>query len=165
MQGGLARLVTTQNEDGGWSWSLPNLDASHKQGKERGTSDLKVSADAVSALALAKQLGFTVPGKTLTAALDYLKAQFQASGEADNDNKAIIAYAQSLAGSGDFGSLNRLYRLRNGLSARSLALLVLSLHDAEHEPMAREVSQLLLDRIPRAALKSGTRVANRRRAA
>lgn len=150
----LARLVTTQNEDGGWSWTLRRSAAAGQKADKAARSDLNATADAVAALAMARQLGFDVPKQTLSTALSYLQAQFQATGEGDNTGKATILYAQSLAGTGDFGSLNRLYRLRNALNARSLALLVLSLHDAEHAPMAKEVAQLLAERVPRVALQA-----------
>src|SRR5207247_371930 len=78
-------------------------------------SDLRVSGDVVSGLAQAKQLGFGVPGPAMAKALAWLQTRFQQTGAGDNAAKALILYAQSVAGAADFAFLNRLHRLRASL--------------------------------------------------
>ncbi|MDQ3813495.1 MAG: tetratricopeptide repeat protein, partial [Armatimonadota bacterium] len=161
LEGHLNRLVQTQNKDGGWSWALPlptsRRNKQDEQQKER-ESDVPMTADVVSALAQAKELGLAVPNKTLTAALSFLQTRFQAAGEGQSAVKALTLYAQSVAGAAEFAHANRLYRLRNALDARSLALLVLTLANMNRDSMALEVARLLEERIPQDELKRSLQI-------
>lgn len=149
LEGHLARLAKAQNGDGGWSWALP-------QREKNRTSDLATTVDAFSALAQGKQLGFKVTPSILSKANAYLQTQYSALGESGNDTKAPILYAQSVAKTVDFATLNRLYRLRNSLTPRSLAYLALGLQHADRAPEAQEIVRLLEERIPKEALKNPT---------
>jgi uncharacterized protein YfaS (alpha-2-macroglobulin family)/TolA-binding protein len=150
----VARLAATQQRDGGWTWALPATGERQAQGDERAQraprpGDLRVTTDAVSGLAQAKQLGFTVPAPVMTLALAFLQARFQATGEGDHAQKAVILYAQSAAGVADFAPVNRLHRLRSALDTRSLALLTLALLNMNRDAMALECARLLVERLPR----------------
>lgn len=153
IEGLIARLVIAQNQGGGWSWTLPSNKSQQAGGNGR-ESDLKVSAEAVAAMAGARDLGFAVPGATLDKGLNYLAKQFQDAAAADNETKAMILYAQSAAGSADFAFVNGLYRLRNSLNARSLAYLALTLQRMERDVMAREIADLLAGRTSAESLRA-----------
>lgn len=141
LEANLTRLTKAQNNDGGWCWAAP------LGGKNRG-SDVPTTVDAVLALSQAKQLGSTVSPDVLNKANDFLQARYSALGESGNNEKAPILYAQSVARIVDFAPLNRLYRLRNALDARSLAYLALALQSAERTAEAQEIVRLLEERIP-----------------
>lgn len=150
LESNVARLVAAQNQDGGWSWAMPQTRRNEGNGEiRRLASDLNVTTDAVSGLAQAKQLGFVVPSQTLARGLAFLQNRFQQTGESDNATKSVILYAQSVAGVADFAFVNRLHRLRNSMDTRSLALLALTLANMNREPMAQDCTRLLVERIPK----------------
>jgi hypothetical protein len=150
VESNVTRLVATQNQDGGWGWTLPPTRDQRVNGSTgQRPSDLHVTADAVSGLAQAKMLGFVVPNQALARGLAFLQNRFQQTGEGDHATKAVILYAQSVAGVADFAFVNRLHRLRNAMDTRSLALLALTLANMNREPMAQDCTRLLAERIPK----------------
>jgi uncharacterized protein YfaS (alpha-2-macroglobulin family)/TolA-binding protein len=157
IESGLAHLANAQNSDGGWNWALPPASvlaarSANPKANDGRTSDTRVTAEAALALANAGALGFDLPDKTLERALALLNARFQASG--DESEKALILYAQSVAGAADFAHANRLYRLRNSLEPRGLAYLALTLSQMERAAMAKEVLEALLARTSPEALRA-----------
>lgn len=146
----IARLAAAQDNDGGWRWTLraPANQHSYSAGV-----NLRVSAETVVALATARKQGIEVPGETLDKGLAFLTARFQ-DAAADNENKALILYAQSVGGTADFAFVNGLYRVRNGLDTSSLSLLALTLQQMAREEMAREIIGLLAERTSAEALRA-----------
>ncbi|HEX7449417.1 MAG TPA: tetratricopeptide repeat protein [Pirellulales bacterium] len=128
----LSVLVSSQNDDGGWSWT----------GKT-GTSNRYVSARVVWSLSLAKAAGYRVADDVLEKAIGYLNGLVAATGETDFETKAILLHALAAAGRGDFALANRLYRNRPSLSAAALAYLALALAEMDRQPMAKELLDLL----------------------
>jgi uncharacterized protein YfaS (alpha-2-macroglobulin family)/TolA-binding protein len=162
IESGISRLSNSQNSDGGWSWALPRTNAfaprvvnnnrnnnqNNNQNSNRPndgrTSDTRITAEAALVLATAQSLGFDLPDDTLDRATSLLNTRFQASN--DESDKALILYAQSVAGVADFAHVNRLYRLRNSLDVRGLSYVALTLLQMEREVMAKEVLEALLSR-------------------
>ncbi len=147
LEANLARLIKSQNADGGWRWAVPSNNKS-------GVSDVLTTVDAVVALSQAKELGFAFAPEITNKANTFLNARYSALGESGNNEKTPILYAQSVAKTVDFAPLNRLYRLRNSLDARSLAYLSLALQNADRAPEAQEIARLLEERIPTLNLPS-----------
>ncbi len=128
----LSMLVSSQNDDGGWSWT----------GKA-GASNRYVSARAVWALSLAKAAGYRVADEVFEKAVGYLNGLVAATGETDFETKAILLHALAATGRGDFALANRLYRNRPSLSTAALAYLALALIEMDRQPMAKELLDLL----------------------
>ena len=144
-----ARLSSSQNSDGGWSWALSKNARTDNDGR---ASDLQISAEAFAGLSGARDLGLEVAKPILDKANAFLTARY--TGSSDDTSKAMIVWAQSKAGTSDFAHANRLYRLRNGLNARSLAFLTLALHQMDRAEMAGEVLDLLQARTSEEALRA-----------
>jgi len=125
-------LVSSQNDDGGWSWT-----------GRGGKSQRYISARIVWALSLARGAGYTVPEDTFNKALAYLRKQVAATPVADYETHAILLQALSAAGRGDFAVANRLYRNRPSLSPAALAYLALSFAQMDRKPTAGELLDLL----------------------
>ncbi|MEQ8766177.1 MAG: tetratricopeptide repeat protein [Planctomycetota bacterium] len=141
-RGLLAKLVVAQLEEGGWSW--------HGRG---GSSDAATSALALWALSDARRAGLGVPNGSFARAKNYLRGQ-RTQAEAQ-DRKALILFALARSGEGDFGTANRLYRLRNTLSPAALAYTGLTLVELDRAPMARELMTLLAQRLQRRSGRPG----------
>ncbi|MBI3921310.1 MAG: tetratricopeptide repeat protein [Armatimonadetes bacterium] len=131
----IARLSATQQEDGGWSWA-----------SFEGDADPYVTAEAVTTLVEARKLGFDVAPEKLSQGLKYLQSAFHRAEESDNEKKAALLYAQARGGEADFGSVNRLFRLRNSLDTRAVALVMLALCEMDRASMAAELLPLLKER-------------------
>ncbi|MGQ9575090.1 MAG: tetratricopeptide repeat protein [Thermoguttaceae bacterium] len=134
----ISLLVSSQLDDGGWSWT------GHRP-KEApgGTSDRYVTARAVWALSLARRAKYPVPDDGYNKALAYLKNQMAAASPSDYETGAILLHALSTAGQGDFAVANRLYRERPSLSAAALAYLALSFVEMGRKATAGELLTLL----------------------
>ncbi|HZZ71655.1 MAG TPA: tetratricopeptide repeat protein [Pirellulales bacterium] len=131
----VSQLVSSQQDDGGWSWT--------GRGKE---SQRFPSARAVWALNLAKQAGYSVSDDALAKAETYLQSQISKSAETDYETKAILLHSLAAAGQGDFTLANRLYRSRTALSNGALLHLILAFAEMDRKPMAKELLALLKDR-------------------
>jgi tetratricopeptide (TPR) repeat protein len=128
----ISEVVVTQRDDGGWAW----------QGGASG-SDCFVSSMSYWALSEARKLGLPVDPPTFDRAGKFLQNVFQQVAATDNDAKAVILHAQSVAKVADFANVNRLYRERNTLSPPALAYTALALASLERNEMAAEVLQVL----------------------
>jgi len=125
-------LVVSQQKDGGWAWVC------------RGTeSNWTASATSFWALARAKQAGITVNEASLASAQAFLQNQFTKAAANDNDAKAVLLHALSVAGAADFANVNRLYRERNALSNTALAYTALALANLNRNEIANEVLDVL----------------------
>ncbi|MCA9067790.1 MAG: tetratricopeptide repeat protein, partial [Planctomycetaceae bacterium] len=133
VQSGIASLVSSQKDDGSWSWSgKPSVNS----------SDRFLSSRAVWALAEARKAGFAVPQETWTKAIAHLKSAFTASRQSDLESQAILLHGLSMAKAGDFAFANRLYRERNSLSASGLLHLALSLIELDRKSMAEDLLKM-----------------------
>ncbi len=134
VQSAIASLVSSQREDGGWSWSgRPEANA----------SDRYLSSRAVWALAEARKAGFAVPQETWTKAVEQLKSAFTASPASDREGQAILLHGLTTADAGDFAFANRLYRERNSLSPSGLLHLALALIQLDRKSMAEDLLKLV----------------------
>jgi uncharacterized protein YfaS (alpha-2-macroglobulin family)/TolA-binding protein len=128
----LALLVSSQNDDGGWSWT------GNATGSNRYTS-----VQAVWGLTLARKAGYSVPQDALDRAIAWLQSQVAATPENEYETKAILLHGLAAAGQGDFALANRLYRSRPSLSNAALAHLALAFVDMDRKPTAGELLELL----------------------
>ncbi len=133
----VATLVSTQRGDGSW---VAN------PGK-RDYDDWTVTARAYWALAKARQLGVAVHADTLNKTRNYLNKHLSQFGAQDYENKAVVLHALSVSGDADFAKANRIYRERNSLGATALAYTALTFANLDREPVARELVELLLQKI------------------
>ncbi len=128
-------LVSSQNDDGGWSWT-----------GRGGGSRRYISSRIVWALSLARAAGYTVSEETFNKALAYLRNQVAATATSDYETHAILLHALCAAGQGDFAVANRLYRSRPSLSPAGLAYLALAFAQMDRKPTAGELLDLLAER-------------------
>lgn len=140
-EGLLARLVATQQKDGGWPWAGAK------------DSDVPTSAIALAALGRAAASGFAVPAPVLDAGLRYGEKAFRDAPTQADEQKALLQFGLSFHERADFGALNRLHRGRAGLSTAALAYTGLALAQTGKLPMAAEIAALLEQR---AAVESAT---------
>ncbi|MES2791987.1 MAG: tetratricopeptide repeat protein [Planctomycetota bacterium] len=133
IQAGLALLISSQRDDGGWSWSGAT---------KAEQPDRYLSSRAVWALSAARKAGFAVPQQSFDKAIQFLQSAFASSTEDDHEHRAIILHGLAEAGACDFAHLNRLHRLRNELNASALVHLSLSLTALDRKQMAGEVLAL-----------------------
>ena len=136
----VGRLVTTQNEDGGWSWIGGELE-----------SNPRVTSRNLWAMAAARQGGVAVDDQAIAKTTDYLKAAFAQTDQRDNDTKAVILHALSTLGEADFAYANRLYRRRNQMSDAALAYTALVFVNLERLEIAGEMLSVLERRDPLSA--------------
>ncbi|HVX09744.1 MAG TPA: tetratricopeptide repeat protein [Pirellulales bacterium] len=128
----LSLLVSSQNDDGGWSWA------------GRATaSNRYTSARAVWALSLARAAGYKVTDEVFEKGIGYLQGQVATTAETDYDSKSVLLAALASAGRGDFTLANRLYRNRPALSTGALVYLALALAEMDRQPMAHDLFELL----------------------
>lgn len=133
IQAGLAVLISSQREDGGWSW------AGVIKAEQ---SDRYLTSRVVWALSAARKSGFAVPQQSFDKGLQFLQSAFANSSEDDHENRTIVLHGLAEAGACDFAHLNRLHRLRNELNASALVHLSLSLMAMDRKPMAAEILAL-----------------------
>ena len=136
----VGRLVTTQNEDGGWSWIGGELE-----------SNPRVTSRNLWAMAAARQGGVAVDDQAIAKTTDYLKAAFAQTDQRDNDTKAVILHALSTLSEADFAYANRLYRRRNQMSDAALAYTALVFVNLERLEIAGEMLSVLERRDPLSA--------------
>ena len=148
VRGALSLLISSQNDDGGWSWT-GGAGASHRL----------TSARALWAVSQAKDAGYAVPQDALDRAIALLHGQIAASAETDYEARAVMLHALSTVGQGDFALANRLYRARPALSNAALAHLALAFIEMDRAPNAQDLLALLgqrdLDAVPVERLAAG----------
>ena len=126
------RLVTTQNEDGGWSL-IPGA---------AGSND-RVTARNLWALTRTRGSGVAVDDQTIANAVIFLKTAFAQTDKNGDDGEASILHALSTLGDVDFTHANRLYRRRNQLSNDSLAYAALVFVNLNRLEIAGEILEIL----------------------
>ena len=131
----LSLLVSSQNDDGGWSWT-----------GRTGASNRYTSARVVWAISLAKAAGYKVADDIFEKAIGYIQGQIATTAETDYDSKSVLLAALASAGRGDFTLANRLYRNRPSLSTGALVYLALALAEMDRQPMAHDLFELLAKR-------------------
>lgn len=104
------RLVSSQNEDGGWSLT-----------GGAAVSNALITARSLWALTTTRDSGVAVDDQAIANAVNNLKAAFAQTDTHGDNTKASILHALSPVGDVDFAHANRLYRRRNQLSNASLA--------------------------------------------
>ncbi|MDA0587564.1 MAG: MG2 domain-containing protein [Planctomycetota bacterium] len=130
---GISRLVSSQRDDGGWSWS----------GRTSAGADRYATSRAAWALAVAGRAGFSVPSGTMASAVCSLQTAFTASGTADREGQAILLHGLAEADAADFAWANRLYRERNNLTASGLLHVALTLIRLDRKEMAGDLIELV----------------------
>ena len=133
----VATLVSTQRSDGSW--------VAHP-GK-RNYDDWTVTVRAYWALAKARQLGVAIHADTLNKTRTYLNKHLSQFKAQDYENKSVVLHALSVSGDADFAKANRIYRERNSLGATALAYTALTFANLDREPVARELVELLLQKV------------------
>ena len=136
----ISLLVSSQADDGGWSWTGRG-GPGNKNASNRFTS-----SRVVWALSLARAAGYKLPDDSFDKALAYLNGQVAATADGDYDSKAILLQGLAAAGRGDFTLANRLYRNRPSMSNAALAHLALALVQMDRQPMAGEILDVLAKR-------------------
>lgn len=137
-------LTMAQNADGGFSWL----------GRQR--SNAYVSADALRALLLARDLGVAVQAEVISRAVAFVAGKFRALAESNHVAKAALLHALAhvrdtavLSGHSvdAFASANRLYRLRLGLSLEALAYVTLALDRLGRQAEVQELAALIASKV------------------
>ncbi|HEV3005705.1 MAG TPA: outer membrane protein assembly factor BamD, partial [Pirellulales bacterium] len=141
----ISLLVSSQADDGGWSWTGRGGPSNQKTGNKN-VSNRYTSARVVWALSLARSAGYKLPDEAFEKALAYLTGQVAATADGDYDSKAILLQGLAAADRGDFTLANRLYRNRPSLSNAALAHLALGLVQMDRQPMAGEILDVLAKR-------------------
>jgi uncharacterized protein YfaS (alpha-2-macroglobulin family)/tetratricopeptide (TPR) repeat protein len=131
----LGLLVSSQNDDGGWSWT----------GKQAG-SDRFTTARALWAMGQARSAGYPVPADAFDRAATYLQSIIAQTAEDDYETRAVLLHALATTGRGDFTLANRLFRNRPALSNSALAHLSLAFVAMDRNAMAAELLGLLAER-------------------
>ncbi|MDA1163737.1 MAG: tetratricopeptide repeat protein [Planctomycetota bacterium] len=130
---GISQLVSSQRDDGSWSWS----------GRHNAEGDRYATSRAAWALSVARRGGFAVPTETLASAVSSLNSAFSASGTADREGQAIILHGLAEADAADFAWANRLYRERNSLSVSGLLHVALAMIRLDRKEMAEDLVELV----------------------
>ncbi|HUY34628.1 MAG TPA: tetratricopeptide repeat protein [Pirellulales bacterium] len=141
----ISLLVSSQADDGGWSWTGSGGPSNQTTGGKN-TSNRYTSARVVWALSLARSAGYKLPDEAFEKALTYLNAQIAATADGDYDSKAVLLQGAAAAGRGDFTLANRLFRNRPSLSNAALAHLALALAQMDRLPMAGDILDVLAQR-------------------
>ncbi|NQT40728.1 MAG: tetratricopeptide repeat protein, partial [Planctomycetes bacterium] len=128
-------LVSSQNDDGGWSWT-----------GRGGSSNRYGTSRILWALSLARKAGYNVPDEAYDKAVAFLRDQVVKITASDYESKAILLHGLSTAGEGDFALANRLYRDRPTLSTAALAHLALAFAEMDRKSTAAELLELLAER-------------------
>lgn len=124
-EGHVASLTVRQGDDGGWSGHV---------GRKK--SELNLSAVAFEALTLAEEVGITVDEGVLQRVEGYLRG---AIAKAGSDDRALIQYALSVGGKGDFSACNRLFRSRTELSSFGKAHLAMAFIQLKRPEFAKQL--------------------------
>ena len=128
----LAWLLLGGNRDGGWTFA---------QGER--TSDVETSVLVAWALGAAQKVGLQVPAVVKSRLISFLKKEF--SKARDETAKTPLLLALSRLESVEFAHVNRLYRARQTLSGRDLAILLLLVRrQGDDGQMVKALAELLM---------------------
>ncbi|MBI5361333.1 MAG: tetratricopeptide repeat protein [Planctomycetes bacterium] len=108
------------------------------------TENAIMSSLAYTAFASASKLGIEVEETLMEELSGQISSYYNL--ESNDEAKAFILYALSVNDKANFGYINRLYRDKDKLSARSLALLGLMLKSAGKTDMTSEIAKDLLSK-------------------
>lgn len=147
-RGLVGRLVVSQRSDGGWSYFGP-----------RAGSDWAITSLNYWALARSREQGVTVDDMVMARAETYLRNALQNASASDNEARALILHAQSVAKGADFAHLNRLHRQRNQMSSIAVAYTALAFANMGREEQAREMLAVLDGQV-KVTQKDGKSLAN-----
>ena len=136
VRAGVAELITSQNDDGGWPW------VAAEAGKNL-PSDRPTSALALWALAEAERLGLATDTSLLDKAAGFLEGQYAQIDAGDTDTRAAVLHALASRRRASFELANGLNRQRQELSDAALAHLALTFADLERPSLATEVLGIL----------------------
>ena len=125
----IGSLVSAQRDDGAWSWC--------GGADKNAVPDQFLSARTVWALSLAQQAGYKVPDNAIQKGGDFLQAALAKLASADDESRAVLVHALTMADKGDFAQVNRLYRSRQSLSPAALCYLALSYASMDRMETAR----------------------------
>ncbi len=128
----LTVLCLRQRDDGGWA--LSDTEA---------VSDANTTALAYWALAAAQRESVLVPAALLDRARGYLRSVLSGVGALADDTRAAVLHALSIDGQASFYALNRLYRSRSRLGARTLAYTALAFLNLDRGSYGREMLTVL----------------------
>ena len=131
----VSSIVSTQNNDGGWTWI----------GITKGIeSDILTTSRTFWALAEARKQGIIVNPQTMEKAIAYLKSAFARVDQNDDDKKSIILHALSTVNEADFAYANRLYRNRNEMKPITLAYTALTFVNLNRNEIGNEILAIFL---------------------
>ncbi len=128
----ISALVVSQRSDGGWSWT-----------GGKGSTDWAVTAMSFWALSDAYRQNVGVNPDTLNKARSYLNNTFTRLAATDNDAKAVVLHALSVAGGADFSHANRMHRERHTLSPAALAYTAMTFANLKRGEFAGELLDVL----------------------
>ncbi len=144
IQGLVAELVATQNQDGGWPWVTAGLEPMNTQNRPQGRSSERLTSAAVFwALASAERLGLLSDPRVLDQGVSHLNQEFARLSASDWDTRAAMLHALSTRRSASFEAANSLNRGRNDLSDSALAYLALTFANLDRPTMAAELIGIL----------------------
>ena len=130
----IALLVSSQRDDGFWSWS----------GRpDAGEPDHYLSSRVVWALSAAREAGFAVEAGTFDRGVQGLRTAFSETSQTNREAQAILLLGLAKAGQADFAAANRLHRERNSLSESGLLHVALVLIELDRNEMAAELLRLV----------------------
>ncbi len=138
IRAGIGLFVSSQNDDGGWSWS----------GRAAASNPL-ATARGFWALSLAARQGYRVPDDALAKAAAYLTGAIAQTANEDYESKAVLLHALTAGGQPDFALANRIHRDRASLSRAALVHLALVFAEMDRKETAKE----LLDSLGKADAK------------
>ncbi|MEZ6055621.1 MAG: tetratricopeptide repeat protein [Planctomycetaceae bacterium] len=129
----LSQLVSAQQEDGGWVWSVRN---------QNNQSDRFMTSRVMWGLAVARKGGFAVPQEQFDSGKRFLQSAFSNAKQNEIETQCVLLQAMAACDCADFAFINRLHRDRNSLSKGGLLHLALALHDTGRPEMATELLSL-----------------------
>jgi alpha-2-macroglobulin len=136
IQGLVAELVSSQNDDGGWPWVAP------RQGQRHQNSDHLISAQVTFALASARSVGLLADPSVADRSTNYLTREFIRAGN-DYEARAALLHALAAFDKASFEQANSLNRIRQNLPDVALAYLALTLAKLDRLSLAGEVLDVL----------------------
>jgi len=146
---GVQRLVSRQNDDGGWGYWA---------GEE---SNSFITSYVLWGLVNAQEMGYSIPQRTLDSAAEHLDRQFQAPQDVSENwllnEMAFMNFVLSEMGEGDPGRAATLYDVRERLDYYGQALLAMTLDNLDTDDSSPNVRvQTLLDNLYGVAELSAT---------
>jgi alpha-2-macroglobulin len=127
----LSSLLLAQTDQGSFPWI------------RKGAESPRATAQALKAMACAREMGFSVPEDALRKAAAWIDKQTR---QVSGDERAYFLHAYSFYEKPDFTFLNSLFRKRADLSDRGRALLALAFHRSGHRDNAGTLVSMLIDR-------------------